>query len=162
MTDYLIAPIEKLQFYMGRRSFEGETVNSSVLNFLGIIGLKNAVSMEALESVRKRKKAIDDPASKTSEQEFHPTRMIIGGPQKIIKTLLAQTRIRTLIGRGVFFEGNVAIEVPSIFQKNKFHSQPVIVRNDIGYAAGGTRNTPFRSFKGYEIRKWRFADVSRG
>ena len=65
----------------------------------------------------------------------HPTRMACD--DSWLEILLDLNEYKNLLSSGIFFDGNVAANLPCIFRKDQKHNNKVHLHNDLDYAMGG-------------------------
>lgn len=133
MQKHLVAPVKKIQSSIDELVFDGEQINFSALSFLGIFILRNFIRDSV---IAKLKKELQKRESRTSAQPLHPTRVNISNPEQITKLLVDEAGLGHIFASGYFFNGNVAIDPPVLFRKDKLHNRSVILHNDIDYTSG--------------------------
>jgi ectoine hydroxylase-related dioxygenase (phytanoyl-CoA dioxygenase family) len=73
---------------------------------------------------------------------FHPTRIETENAILLHK-LVNRRKLKQLFESGAFFDGNVSVDWPLIFRKDKENVKKVVLHNDIDYMAGASEAYSF-------------------
>lgn len=127
----LQAPIDEIRAYIRHKPYIDANFDSEVFRFLGIFILPNFFTQDTTSQILDAYKDKSD----AKRVPFHPTRVELSG-NTIYDRISTQEKFRSLMTSGHFFEGNVAVDAPQVFHKNRLNPQKVILHNDLDYLSG--------------------------
>lgn len=129
----LQAPIKKINEIIENKKFDGEVINFEVLKFLGIFVLRNAFSMNTIDSYRDRYFS-DKEANLITKTLYHSTEVKLNKTHPFNNIIQEPEFIEIVSG---FFNGNVGSDYIRILKKDQTDFKPVILHQDICYQIGG-------------------------
>ena len=127
----LQAPVEVIQSRCTRDNFCSAVVNKKSLDFLGFHILSDFLPTKKISALLCRLSREEG----VKPIPHHPTRMACD--DSWLEILLDLNEYKNLLSSGIFFDGNVAANLPCIFRKDQKHNNKVHLHNDLDYAMGG-------------------------